>query len=44
MTDVVRVHDKGRVRTIVLNRPEKMNAFSHALAWAVVRGDWGARG
>src|SRR5437870_3719571 len=36
MTDVVRVHDKGRVRTIMLNRPDKMNALSHALAWAIV--------
>ena len=36
MSDVIRVHDKGRVRTIVLNRPDKMNALSHALAWAIV--------
>ena len=36
MSDVVRVQDKGRVRTIMLNRPDKMNALSHALAWAVV--------
>ena len=36
MTDVVRTHDKGHVRTIVLNRPDKMNALSHALAWAIV--------
>jgi 2-(1,2-epoxy-1,2-dihydrophenyl)acetyl-CoA isomerase len=36
MTDVVRVHDKGRVRTIALNRPNKMNALTHALAWAIV--------
>lgn len=36
MSDLVRVHDAGRVRTIALNRPEKMNALSHALAWAVV--------
>lgn len=33
---VVRVEDKGRIRTITLNRPDKMNALSHALAWAVV--------
>jgi enoyl-CoA hydratase/carnithine racemase len=36
MTELVRVQDKGRVRTIVLNRPDKMNALSHALAWAIV--------
>ena len=36
MTDVVSVHDKGRVRTIVLNRPHKMNALTHELAWAIV--------
>src|SRR5882672_3592494 len=36
MSDVVHVHDKGHVRTIVLNRPDKMNALSHALAWAIV--------
>ena len=36
ITDVVRAHDKGHVRTIVLNRPDKMNALSHALAWAIV--------
>jgi enoyl-CoA hydratase/carnithine racemase len=34
--DVVRTHDKGHVRTIALNRPDKMNALSHALAWAIV--------
>ena len=36
MSDLVRVENKGRVRTIVLNRPDKMNALSHALAWAIV--------
>ena len=36
MGDLVRVETKDRVRTIVLNRPDKMNALSHALAWAVV--------
>src|SRR5712692_7955946 len=36
MTDAVRVDDKGHVRTIVLNRPDKMNALTHELAWAVV--------
>ena len=27
MSELVRVENKGRVRTIVLNRPDKMNAF-----------------
>jgi 2-(1,2-epoxy-1,2-dihydrophenyl)acetyl-CoA isomerase len=36
MTSVVRTQDKGHVRTITLNRPDKMNALSHELAWAIV--------
>lgn len=36
MSDLVRIHDKGHVRTIALNRPDKMNALSHGLAWAIV--------
>ena len=36
MTDVVQIQDKGRVRTIVLDRPAKMNALTHELAWAIV--------
>jgi 2-(1,2-epoxy-1,2-dihydrophenyl)acetyl-CoA isomerase len=36
MSDIVKVSDKGHVRTIVLNRPEKKNALSNALAWGVV--------
>ena len=36
MTDVVKVADKGHVRTITLNRPEKKNALSNELAWGVV--------
>jgi 2-(1,2-epoxy-1,2-dihydrophenyl)acetyl-CoA isomerase len=36
MSDLVAVQDKGHVRTIALNRPDKMNALSHALAWAIV--------
>jgi 2-(1,2-epoxy-1,2-dihydrophenyl)acetyl-CoA isomerase len=37
MSEVVQVHDKGRVRTIALNRPDTMNALTHELAWAIVR-------
>ncbi len=37
MTDLVKVEDKGHVRTITLNRPDKKNALSNALAWGVVQ-------
>ena len=36
MTDLVTVADAGHVRTITLNRPDKKNALSTDLAWAVV--------
>jgi 2-(1,2-epoxy-1,2-dihydrophenyl)acetyl-CoA isomerase len=32
----LRIRDEGRVRTLVLDRPEKKNALSHELAWAIV--------
>jgi len=36
MTKLVEVTDQGHVRTIRLNRAEKKNALSQALAWGVV--------
>ncbi len=36
MTDIVKITDAGHVRTITLNRPEKKNALSNALAWGVI--------
>lgn len=36
MSDVVKVSDKGHVRTIALNRPDRKNALSDELAWGVV--------
>lgn len=36
MTDIVTIADKGHVRTITLNRPDKKNALSNELAWGVV--------
>jgi 2-(1,2-epoxy-1,2-dihydrophenyl)acetyl-CoA isomerase len=36
MTSVLEIHDAGRVRTISLHRPEKKNALSSELAWAIV--------
>src|SRR5580658_8217697 len=34
--DLVKVADEGHVRTIRLNRPQKKNALSNALAWGVI--------
>ena len=36
MSELVKVADRGHVRTITLNRPEKKNALSTQLAWGVV--------
>ena len=36
MIDIVKIADVGHVRTITLNRPEKKNALSDALAWGVL--------
>ena len=36
MTDLVKIADVGHVRTITLNRPDKKNALSTELAWAVI--------
>src|SRR5258708_36102762 len=36
MTEIVKIADVGHVRTITLNRPEKKNALSDALAWGVI--------
>jgi 2-(1,2-epoxy-1,2-dihydrophenyl)acetyl-CoA isomerase len=36
MTELVRIDDKGHVRTITLNRAEKKNALSDELAWGLV--------
>jgi len=36
MSRLVEVTDEGHVRTIRLDRPEKKNALSNALAWSVV--------
>lgn len=36
MAELVRISDKGHVRTIALNRPQLKNALSDELAWSVV--------
>jgi 2-(1,2-epoxy-1,2-dihydrophenyl)acetyl-CoA isomerase len=36
MSDVLRVRDAGRVRTLALDRPDKKNALSSELAWRIV--------
>lgn len=36
MTDLLKISDEGRVRTIRLNRPEVKNALNLELAWGIV--------
>jgi 2-(1,2-epoxy-1,2-dihydrophenyl)acetyl-CoA isomerase len=36
VTEFLKIHNKGHVRTIVLNRPQKKNALSQSLAWSIV--------
>jgi len=36
MTNCIKIENAGHVRTIRLNRPEKKNALSDELAWAIV--------
>ena len=36
MTEILKIHNDGHVRTIALNRPEKKNALSNELAWGIV--------
>ncbi len=36
MSDVLNVASDGHVRTLTLNRPEKKNALSNELAWAIL--------
>src|SRR5438105_2083737 len=33
---MLEIGDRGHVRTVVLNRPEKRNALTHELAWGIV--------
>ncbi len=36
MNDVLKIRNDAKVRTIILNRPEKKNALSDELAWGIV--------
>jgi len=36
VSDVLQVSNSGHVRTLRLNRPEKKNALSNELAWAII--------
>jgi len=36
VSDVLQIGNSGHVRTLRLNRPEKKNALSNELAWAII--------
>jgi 2-(1,2-epoxy-1,2-dihydrophenyl)acetyl-CoA isomerase len=36
MSNVLTTEDRGHVRTITLNRPERKNALSNDLAWGIL--------
>lgn len=37
MSEVLEIRNTGRVRTIILKRPEKKNALSNELAWGILK-------
>jgi len=38
MSDALQIRNNGRVRTIILNRPEKKNALTNELGWGILAG------